>query len=97
MAVSLRDADEHRVDPHAPMSQAALDEAHRAAFVELEEEQREKDTELDAIYHDFAYAHGWRAFEDRLNYKRLKHGRYHFLNNNPFKQTESGLLIPNNE
>lgn len=94
-AVSLRDADDHKVDPHAPMSQEALAHAHRAAFAETQEEQAARDAEYHDMWQAFDSTHGWRAREDRLNYKKLKSGRYHFVRNNPFKQTPSGLYVPN--
>lgn len=94
-AVQRRNADPQKWSPHQPLPPEAIAELQHGAFEEAEAAEREDERRLEAIWHDFVYTHGWRAFEDRLASKRLTHGRYHFLNGaGEMKETESGLLIP---
>ncbi len=84
-AISLRDADAHKVDPFAPMSDAALAEVHRAAFAESEEEKEAQEKELADIY---------RLPPPVKAHKRLKGGKWHDINNGQYRRTAAGLLIP---
>lgn len=93
-AVWERDADPYKYSPHEPLPPHAIDELQRAALSDEAAEAEEKDRVLTDMWRDFVDAHGWRVFEDRLAHKKLKHGRFHFVENNPYKTTEAGLLVP---
>lgn len=97
-AVRRRDADPQKWSPHEPLPMEAIAEIERSAFEEAEAADRNDRRQLDDVWHDFVYTHGWRAFEDRHASKRLQHGRYHFVNGlGEMKETESGLLIPSTQ
>jgi len=82
-AISLRDADDHKVDPHQPMSEEALKHAHRAAFAEMEAEEAAKQSEKD----DLAYASkDWAERMIRNGFNPL------LLNSSP--QPNGGLILP---
>lgn len=94
-AIQRRDADPYKYSPHEPLPAEAFAEINRAAFEQEAAEDRERQRHLDDVWHDFVHAHGWRAFEDSKNYKKLSHGRYHFMPGvGRMTETASGLLVP---
>lgn len=93
-AVKRRNADPCKWSPHEPLPPEALAELERGAFEEAEQAERADKVMLDAIWHDWAFAHGWRAFEDSVSaHKKLTHGKYHDLGRYS-KQTPAGLYLP---
>lgn len=90
-AVSLRDADAHRVDPHQPMSPEALAEAHRAAYAEDQRDQEARQQELDSLYRDYAVALGVEPTK-RAPQWRLKNGQW--SGDKQTRRTSSGLYLP---
>lgn len=91
-AVKLRDEDTRKVNPHEPMSDEALADAHRAAFAETELQRQERSEFLAETYRDIAKSMEWRIREQRHS-KRLREP-YHLLQNNPLARTKSGLYVP---
>lgn len=82
----------HAQSPHEPLTEATLERAHRDGAFRSEETERERKRLISDLWDQEMSAHSHRLVTDDPSV--LAHGKYHFIPQKQFKETSSGLLVP---